>query len=160
MRRGAKPAKPKLGAKLSVARKTATDEDQRVRDVEKRLAEALQREAEALKRETEALERQTATSEILRVISSSPTDVRPVFAAIARSAAGLCEAELSAVYRYDGELIHVVANTLRSSEQRDAFARLYTMPPSRGTQVAWAVLESRTQNDRHTQKDHRYHVLY
>ena len=37
---------------------------------------------------TDALERQTATGEILRVISSSPTDVQPVFATIVRSAVG------------------------------------------------------------------------
>ena len=107
----------------------------------------------------EALDHQTATAEVLAIISRSPTDVQPVFAAIARSAAGLCEAELSAVYRYDGELIHVAANTLRSSEQRDAFARLYPMPPGRGTPVARAVLERRTQHVPDTSDDPEYLAL-
>jgi GAF domain-containing protein len=107
----------------------------------------------------EALDHQTATAEVLAVISRSPTDVQPVFAAIARSAAGLCEAELSAVYRYDGELIHVAANTLRSSEQRDAFARLYPMPPGRGTPVARAILERRTQHVPDTSDDPEYLAL-
>ena len=54
----------------------------------------------------EALEQQTATSEILRVISSSPTDVQPVFEAICRSAVRLCEAVNGSVSRFDGRLIH------------------------------------------------------
>jgi two-component system, NtrC family, sensor kinase len=59
---------------------------------------------------SEALEQQTATSEILRVISQSPTDVEPVFEAIAQHAARLCEAVFSAVFRFDGELLHLVAH--------------------------------------------------
>ena len=58
---------------------------------------------------TEALEQQTATSEILRVISSSPTDVQPVFDIIAERAVNLCDAELSVVTRFDGTMLQIVA---------------------------------------------------
>src|SRR5262249_37841470 len=59
---------------------------------------------------TETLEQQTATSEILKVISSSPTDVRPVFDAIIENAVRLCRAFNGTVFRFDGSLIHVVAH--------------------------------------------------
>jgi signal transduction histidine kinase/putative methionine-R-sulfoxide reductase with GAF domain len=58
----------------------------------------------------EALEQQTATGEILRIISSSPTDVQPVFDAIARSAARLCEAFDVVVYSVDGNILRLVAH--------------------------------------------------
>jgi GAF domain len=59
---------------------------------------------------TDALDQQTATSEILRVISQSPTDVQPVFDTIARSAVTLCDALGGNVQRFDGEFMHLVAN--------------------------------------------------
>jgi signal transduction histidine kinase/putative methionine-R-sulfoxide reductase with GAF domain len=51
---------------------------------------------------SEALEQQTATSEILRVISSSPTDIQPVFETILERAAKLCEAQLALLWLYEG----------------------------------------------------------
>ncbi len=68
-------------------------------------------ELEARNRDlTETLEQQTATGEILRVISSSPTDVQPVFDTIAQNARRLCDAEFCAVFRFDGRLLHFVAH--------------------------------------------------
>jgi GAF domain-containing protein len=59
---------------------------------------------------TEALEQQTATSEILRVIASSPTDVQPVLAVVAESAARLCEAADANIYRIEDEGYRLVAS--------------------------------------------------
>ncbi len=52
----------------------------------------------------EALEQQTATSEILRVIASSPTDTQPVFDAIAQRAVRVCDGMHCVVHRFDGDL--------------------------------------------------------
>jgi GAF domain-containing protein/DNA-binding response OmpR family regulator len=91
---------------------------------------------------TEALERQTATSEILRVISSSPTDVQPVFATIIRSAVQLSGARRGALLRFDGELVHLVAHHNQSAEALASLERAYPMRPSR-TQVSGRAILSR-----------------
>src|SRR5437899_3702512 len=59
---------------------------------------------------TESLEQQTATAEILRVISSSPTDLQPVLDAVVTSAARLLEVPDVAIMRLDGERFRLVAH--------------------------------------------------
>src|SRR5262245_61366016 len=58
---------------------------------------------------TESLEQQTATAEILRVISSSPTDLEPVMDTVAENAARVCGATDSSIFRVDGDVLRLVA---------------------------------------------------
>jgi class 3 adenylate cyclase len=70
----------------------------------------LQEQVAALTRERdEALEQQTATSEVLRVISSSPGELEPVFQAMLENARRICEAEFGALYRCEGDALRAVA---------------------------------------------------
>ena len=57
----------------------------------------------------ESLEQQTATSEILGVIASSPTDIQPVLDVVAENAARLCDAKDAVIRRVDGDKLRVVA---------------------------------------------------
>ncbi|HVO88083.1 MAG TPA: GAF domain-containing protein, partial [Casimicrobiaceae bacterium] len=77
----------------------------------------------------DALARQTATADILRVISRSPTDVQPVFDAIAERARVLCNAIASGVLRYDGEWVHMVAYQGVSAEADEAMRSVFPMRP-------------------------------
>ena len=79
----------------------------------------------------DALEQQTATSEILSVIPTSPTDVQPVFDAIAEAAARLFHAWSASVFRFDGELIHVGALNGASPESNVGFRQSFPRPPRR-----------------------------
>src|SRR5262249_10131448 len=58
----------------------------------------------------ESLEQQTATSEILGVIASSPTDIQRVLNVVAENAARLCDATDAAIWRVDGENLQSVAH--------------------------------------------------
>jgi signal transduction histidine kinase len=72
---------------------------------------------------TEALDQQTATSEILRVISQSPTDVQPVFEAILGSAARLCSGQLAMLWLYEGDDVFRAVAFHGASPEYEAWAR-------------------------------------
>jgi len=156
MRRGAKSGKAKLDAKPRIARKTRKSEGSKVHDLEKHLAEAQKREAEALKREAEALAQQTATAEILRAISSSPTDVQPVFDMIVRSAVRLCDGLHSFVGRFDGELIHFAAQYNYTPEALQMVQRMYPRRPDRQQAAGRAILTGDVVNIADVQADPEY----
>ena len=127
MRRGAKTTKAKVKAKLPVAGKSLKNEDSRNRQLEKRLAEAQ--------------EQQTATAEILRVISSSPTDVQPVFDTIVKNVVRLCDAVHSVVFRGDEGRIDLVAHHNIPPEGLEEMRRRYPAPLSVNTGSAQAARE-------------------
>jgi GAF domain-containing protein len=91
----------------------------------------------------EALERQTATSDVLRIISTSPGDVEPVLQSIAERAATLCEAKIGFVARYDGKLLHMAAFHGARPGALETMRGLYPMDPSAGGSVAARVVRSR-----------------
>jgi signal transduction histidine kinase len=98
---------------------------------------------QASKRELqESLEYQTAISDVLNVISRSPTDVQPVFDMIAESAMELCHAEFCNVFRFDGQLVHFVASHGTRPEARRLTLSRFPVPPGRGFAAGRAILSN------------------
>ncbi|HET6462840.1 MAG TPA: GAF domain-containing protein, partial [Candidatus Krumholzibacteria bacterium] len=114
---------------------------------------------QASKRELqESLEYQTATSDVLNVISRSPTDVQPVFDVIAKSAARLCSAMNCFVYRFDGELIHFAAAANLPPEGKRAILAGYPLPPSRASAVTRAILNGTVEEIADIEADPHYEL--
>jgi signal transduction histidine kinase len=78
-------------------------------DLQKQLDGRTRELAEARKHLAEALEQQTATSEVLRVISSTPGELEPVFEAMLVNAVRLCEASFGMLFRFEGGAWQAVA---------------------------------------------------
>jgi signal transduction histidine kinase len=87
----------------------------------------------------ESLEQQTATSEILRVISDSPGDVKPILEAVAQRATRLCDTTATAIYVLEGnEMRRAAFNGPAELQGRE------TVPYSRGTLIGRAIVEGKT----------------
>jgi len=89
---------------------------------------------------TQALDQQTATGDILRVISTSPVDVQPIFEAIACNSLRLCGGLMAAVFQFDGELMHIGALHGFSADGEEATRRTFPTRPERRMIAARAVL--------------------
>jgi GAF domain-containing protein len=87
----------------------------------------------------ESLEQQTATSEVLRVISSSPGDLQPVFQAILENATRICEAKYGNLYQYHKGVIQLVASHSPSAALASERLREPPFRPSPGTAVGRAL---------------------
>jgi signal transduction histidine kinase/HAMP domain-containing protein len=87
---------------------------------------------------TQSLEQQTATSEILGVIASSPTDVQPVLTVVAERAARLCEAEDAIIFRVQGDY-HQRAAKFGSIPAPD-----FPVPITRGFPGGRAIIDRQT----------------
>jgi signal transduction histidine kinase len=77
---------------------------------------------------------------VLNVISRSPSELQPVFDAIAYSAARLCQAQSCHVFRFDGELIHFAASHGLAFEEVEALRNPYPIAPGRASAAARAIL--------------------
>ncbi|MBI3063470.1 MAG: GAF domain-containing protein, partial [Deltaproteobacteria bacterium] len=92
---------------------------------------------------TEALEQQTATSEVLGVISSSPTDLERTYQTILRNITRLCESNIAALFLYDGDVLSTAASYGTTQEFAEHLA--HGRPrPSRETTTRLAALERTT----------------
>jgi GAF domain-containing protein len=155
MRRGAKPGKAKVKTRRPVARKSPKVDASGHRELERRLAESLEREKAKDRALTQALDQQTATSDILRVISQSQTDVQPVFDAILASAVRLLRADTGVLTRVAGNQIELAA--LRSTDAAgDAALRAtFPRPLESETPHAQVIRERAPLNIADTQRDPR-----
>jgi signal transduction histidine kinase len=91
----------------------------------------------------EALDHQTATSEILGVISRSPTDVQPVFQAIAESSVRLCNADYGSALRLEGGVMHLLAQSGHTPQWLETAHRDFPRPLT-GEEIGGRAMLDRT----------------
>jgi hypothetical protein len=127
-------------ARLTRERDEALQQRRATADENTRLLNEVRQRTDDL---TEALERQTATSEVLKVISSSPGELAPVFKAILENAARICGAQFGTLNTYDGSAFRSVA--LHNPPPQFAIRRGGVYPPS---STKWSCSRRPHQADR------------
>jgi GAF domain-containing protein len=95
----------------------------------------------------QSLEQQTATADVLRVISSSPGELEPVFQAMLENATRICEARFGTLFRYDGEQLHLAAQFGTPAEFVEFQRRRGPFQPPAGSYLGRTV---RTKQVHHT----------
>src|SRR5262249_27739478 len=125
---------------LSQLKKTIATQQKTIITQEKTIATQERMIAVQAREIRDAAEQQTATSEILGVIASSPTDVQPVLDTVAENAARLCDATDAAIWRTDGDKFWLVASYGSVRIFRPEEAR----PMTRGRFVSRTMLDKET----------------
>jgi two-component system, NtrC family, sensor kinase len=88
----------------------------------------------------ESLQQQTATADVLRIISSSPGELQPVFQALLENATRLCEAKFGMLYRFDGNAFHFAAEVDSPQEYVDFNRQRGAFQPMPGGQLERVML--------------------
>jgi GAF domain-containing protein len=157
--------KSKAKLRGPVVKTSVAEQAQTIAELRQQLAESLQRESataientrlfQELKDRTgelessnsklrEALEQQTATSEILGVIASSPTDIQPVLDVVAENAARLCDANDAVIVRIEGNSLKAAAHCGPVPAPGFGLPTSLGQPITRGWPVGRALVDRET----------------
>src|SRR4051794_39729087 len=149
MKAGDRPTRSRSHATTKTKPRQATKAASVSRPAKAKVKSSATPDAERLSLELqEARERQAATAEVLSLISDSPTGIQPVFDRIVRNAARLCQSVLSAVYRRDGDQVHLVAYDQFSPESVAAVRKAYPAPLASRNLISVAIRERRVVHEK------------